>query len=103
MPAGGPVRVTREGLVELAVLVSAGSSRAGIRGVHGDALKVAVHSAPERGKANNEVEEVVAEWIGMASGCVSVVSGRTSRRKILRIDGITGPALAGCLTGRGKA
>jgi uncharacterized protein len=103
MNAGGPVRITGKGLVELAVLVSAGSSRAGVRGVHGETVKVAVRSAPERGRANREVEEVVAEWLGVRSGAVKVSSGGTSRRKILRIAGVPGAALIERLSGRSRA
>jgi len=73
---------------ELAVLVSAGSSRSGVQGIHGMALKVAVRSPPERGKANAEVEHVLADLLGLSRKQVRVVAGLTSRRKRLQINGI---------------
>jgi len=93
----------REGGVEFAVIVSAGSSRPGVRGVHGSALKVAVSAAPERGKANAELEEAVAGFLMMPVRAVSVVSGRTSRRKRMLVKGLSGERLqqaVGGLAGR---
>jgi uncharacterized protein len=72
---------------EFSVLVSAGSSRSGVRGLHGDALKLAVRSAPEKGRANDEVESVLAEFLGLPRKQVSVVSGHTSRRKRVQAMG----------------
>jgi uncharacterized protein (TIGR00251 family) len=70
------------------VLVSAGSSASKVRGVHGDALKVAVRAAPEKGKANSEVEEVLAKFFGVGPRSVAVVSGQTSRSKVVQITGV---------------
>jgi uncharacterized protein len=72
---------------EFNVLVSAGSSRSGIRGLHGDAIKLAVRSAPEKGRANDEVESVLAEFLGLPRKQVCVVAGPTSRRKRIRALG----------------
>ena len=70
------------------VLVSAGSSASKVRGVHGDALKIAVRAAPEKGKANSEAEEVLAAFFGIGPRSVTVVSGQTSRNKVVQISGI---------------
>ena len=80
-----------EGGCELAVLVSAGSSRSGVQGIHGMALKVAVRSPPERGKANAEVERVLAGLLRLSRKQVRVVAGLMSRRKRVQLNGI-GPA-----------
>src|SRR5579862_8876979 len=74
--------------VRLSVLVSAGSSKSMVRGIHGNVLKVAVRSPPEKGKANKEAEEVLAEFFGVGKGSVSVVAGQTSRNKQVVIRGI---------------
>lgn len=71
------------------VLVSAGSARPGVRGLHGAALKLAVRSAPEKGRANDEVETVLAEFLGLPRKQVRVVSGHTSRRKRVQVLGCT--------------
>ena len=75
--------------VEFEVRVSAGSVKAGVRGVHGGALKVAVNAPPERGKANAEALKVIAGWLRVPAGRVAVLSGQASRRKRVRVAGVT--------------
>jgi uncharacterized protein (TIGR00251 family) len=88
--ASGPLPcVTLQGGVEFEVLVSPGSARACVRGVHGSALKVAVHAPPEKGKANAEVEELLAEYFSLPPRQVRVVRGLTSRKKRVQAMGIT--------------
>src|SRR5690349_11123451 len=70
------------------ILVSAGSSASKVRGGHGNALKVAVRAAPEKGKANAEVEEVLADFFRVGKRNVSVIAGHTSRNKQVQIIGI---------------
>lgn len=59
MDTAGVVRACPGG-VTVAVLASAGAAQSKVRGLHGDALKVAVRAAPEKGKANAEIEELLA-------------------------------------------
>ena len=49
-------------------------------------LKCFVKAAPEDGKANKEVIEVVSNAAGVAKKFVEIVSGLTSRKKKLAID-----------------
>ena len=74
--------------MRLTVKVIPKSSRDSIAGWVGDALKVCVTAAPERGKANAAVEAVLADALGLARGRVRTVAGLTSPRKILEIDGV---------------
>ncbi len=83
---GGGGKEGAEGPVEIAVLVSAGSTRTGIRGMHGGMLKVAVSAPPERGKANEELERILAKWLGVPARTVRVVAGASSRRKRVRVE-----------------
>lgn len=87
-PASLPC-VTLQGGIEFEVLVTPGSAKACVRGVHGTALKVAVHAPPEKGKANAEVEELLAEYFGLPARQVHVVSGQTSRKKRVQVLGVT--------------
>lgn len=73
----------------LSVKVAAGSSADGIQGWLGDELKVRVTAAPERGKANAAVLEVLAEALGLRRQAIRIVSGHGSARKIVEIDGMT--------------
>jgi uncharacterized protein len=75
--------------IEFEVLATPGSSVSKVRGVHGTALKVAVRAAPERGKANDEIVEVLADFFDVAEHTVTIVSGETSRNKRVRIDGLS--------------
>jgi uncharacterized protein (TIGR00251 family) len=49
-------------------------------------LKVRVRAVPEKGKANAALVAVLAKALGLAKNKVSLVSGDTQRKKILRID-----------------
>jgi uncharacterized protein (TIGR00251 family) len=71
----------------LRVRVSPGASRDGIRGLFGDALKVAVRQPPEKGRANREVARLLAEAVAASPGDVEVVQGLTSRDKTVRFRG----------------
>lgn len=75
--------------IEFDVLATPGSSVSKVRGIHGDALKVAVRAAPERGKANDEVIEVLASFFDVARQNVAILSGETSRNKRVRIAGLS--------------
>jgi hypothetical protein len=81
------------GGVELAVRVAPGSARAGVRGPYGEQLKVAVRSPPEKGKANHELEEVLAAFFGVPARQARVVAGHTSRSKRVRLYGLDANAL----------
>ncbi|MCY3021305.1 MAG: DUF167 domain-containing protein [Planctomycetota bacterium] len=79
----------RAGGVTVEILASAGASVSKVRGLHGNALKVAVRAPPEKGKANAEIEELLAEFFGVARNHVSVVAGQTARAKRVVVLGIT--------------
>jgi uncharacterized protein YggU (UPF0235/DUF167 family) len=66
-----------------------GASRDEIAGWLGDALKVRVAAAPERGRANDAVVRLVAAALGVPAAQVRVAAGTGSPRKTLEIDGLT--------------
>lgn len=73
----------------LAVKVASKSSEDAVQGWIGEALKVRVRAAPERGKANAAVVEVLARSLGVSRSSLRIVSGPTSPRKVVEIDGLT--------------
>jgi uncharacterized protein (TIGR00251 family) len=83
--------------VEITVKVVPGASRNRIVGPLGDALKVQVSAAPERGKANTALTALLADVLGVSVKCVSVVRGSTSQRKIVLIRGVSLSDAAGSL------
>ena len=76
------------GSTEILVHVQPGARRSGIVGVHGDALKVAVRAKATEGAANRAVCELIAGILSVAGSAVAVTSGRRSRRKWIRVDGV---------------
>jgi uncharacterized protein (TIGR00251 family) len=75
--------------VKLRIKVVAGSSRSGIAGWLGDALRVRVSAPAERGKANAAVEALLSQALGLSGGGAKIVSGSTSPRKVVEIFGLT--------------
>ena len=65
------------------------TSRAGIGGAHGDALKVKVTAPPVDNLANEALVELLAKSLKIRRGAVRIVSGRTSRIKIIQVEGLT--------------
>lgn len=80
--------------MKLSIKVVPGSSRDCIAGWLGDALKVKVKAPPEAGKANVAVEKVLAKTLGLPKGAVQIISGTSSSRKIVEIDGLSEEELA---------
>ena len=70
------------------VKVVPGASRSRIAGEYGDGIRVQVAAAPERGKANEALTELLAEKLGVAHRDVTVVRGMTSPRKTVLVAGV---------------
>ena len=81
------------GNVTFDILVQPRASRAKIGPVHDGRLKVAVTSPPVDGEANAAVIELLAKSLGVGKGAVEVVAGASSRRKTVRIAGVTRAAI----------
>jgi uncharacterized protein (TIGR00251 family) len=72
----------------LKLRVSPGARRPGIAGRYGDAWKVRVSEPPEDGRANEAVLRLLAETLAVPRARVSLVSGQSSRDKIVVLDGL---------------
>ena len=72
----------------LKLRVSPGARRPGFAGRHGDAWKVRVAEPPEGGRANEAVLRLLAETLDVPRGSVALVSGYSSRDKIVTLDGL---------------
>lgn len=94
-----PVRDT-DGGATLEVLVQPRASRPRLGPVHDGRLKVAVTAPPVDGEANAAVIELVAKQVGVPRSAVEVIAGAASRRKSLRIAGITAATVAATLAER---
>ena len=76
----------------LRLRVSPGAGGSAVVGRHGDAWKVRVTEAPERGRANDAVLRLLAETLALPRTALTLVSGHGAREKIVELTGM-GPAL----------
>lgn len=69
--------------VTLPCWVQPKSSSDAVVGIHGDSLKVAITAPPVDGKANAHLCKYIAKLARVPKSSVELVSGHTSRRKLL--------------------
>ena len=79
---------TAEGTI-LNVKAQPRSSKAGVDGLLGDAVKVRVRCAPVDGNANKELVETLADAFGLPKSRVVFKSGETSKQKRILLMGVT--------------
>ena len=60
-----------------------------IDGVHDGAVRIAVTAAPEKGKANKAIAELLAKVLEVRKSDVCVLSGETSPQKRFLVAGAT--------------
>lgn len=53
---------------------------------NGDCLKVYVNAAPEKGKANKRVCDILAKHFSVRKSSVKVIKGHTSKEKVIEIS-----------------
>ena len=71
------------------VRVHAGARRTAICGEHDGAVRVDVAAAPEKGKANRAVSQLLAQTLNVSSSSIELLAGATSPRKRLLVVGVT--------------
>ena len=76
-----------KGGLYLNVHAQPGARRPQLRGLHGDALKIAVSEQAQEGKANEAICRFVADGLQLGNSDVELVSGQASRRKRLFLHG----------------
>ena len=74
--------------VSIRVYVAPRSSSNKVVGVHNGAVKVALTAPPVEGAANKALVEFLAKTLGIPRGTVRLVSGDTSRNKVVQVEGI---------------
>jgi len=82
----------------IAVKAMPGARKNSVIGERGGALRIAVTAAPERGKANEAVVEVLARSLNLKGSQISLLTGATSRDKRFLIAGIERADLKSRLT-----
>jgi uncharacterized protein len=72
----------------LPVRAHPGARRNEIRGEQDGMLKVSVTQAPEKGKANKAVIELLAKKLGLKKSQIELIAGETSHQKRFLIHGL---------------
>ena len=64
-----------------------------ITGIVGDTLKLAVTAPPVDGRANEACIEFFANLLAVPRSSITIASGGTSRRKVIRVAGLSADEL----------
>jgi len=76
-------------MARFTVKVHPRARRSAVTGRLGDAWKLDLTAPPVEGKANEECVRFLAELVGVPRARVRIVTGLTSRTKVVEIEGIT--------------
>ncbi|WP_222194624.1 DUF167 domain-containing protein [Modestobacter italicus] len=82
----------------MAIRVRPGASRTAVGGAHDGALVVRVTARAVDGRATEAALAAVADAFGVRRSAVTLVTGATSRTKLVEVDGGTDAVLR-CLQG----
>jgi len=85
--------------ITFAVKVQPRAKNNAVVGKLGNALKVALTAPPVDGRANQACIEFFADLLNLPRSAVTIVSGQSSRNKVIRVTGISAEALADKLRG----
>jgi uncharacterized protein (TIGR00251 family) len=77
------------GGITFAVKVHPRARENAITGEFGDALKVSLTSPPVDGRANEACIEFFAKLLMVPRSSVTIASGQTSHRKVIRVSGLS--------------
>jgi len=88
----------KNGHLRFPVRVKPRASKSAILGVKLDALEVAVAAPPVDGAANDELVRTIAAALGIAKRQVAIVSGESSRTKLVDVTGVSEEILRAKLT-----
>lgn len=77
---------TAAGPLRLPIRVVPGARRSEVVGRVGDVWKLRVHAAPERGRANAEVVELLARTLGVPRSSIRIVHGRSAGDKLVEVE-----------------
>jgi uncharacterized protein (TIGR00251 family) len=81
----------------LPVKAQPGARRNAIVSEHAGALRVAVTAAPDKGKANEAIAELLAKTFDIPKSAVELITGATSRQKRFMLKGQSRETVAAVL------
>jgi hypothetical protein len=83
-----PIHETPTG-ASFAIKVHPRAKKNAITGELGDALKLASTAPPLNGRANDACIEFFANLLDVPRSSITIASGETSRRKVIRVAGLS--------------
>jgi uncharacterized protein len=86
------IQETAAGLT-FAIRVQPRAKRNAIIGELGGALKLALTAPPVDGRANDACVKFLAETLDVHRNCITLVSGQSSRNKVVRVKGLSAQEL----------
>lgn len=89
---------TRPGGVRFPVRVQPRASRTEVAGTQQGVLKVRLHAPPVDGAANEALVEFLADSLGVPRRLVRIVSGASSRTKVVEVTGVDAAAVSRLIT-----
>lgn len=87
------IQANELGLV-IQVKAQPGGRKNEVRGEHAGALRVSVTQAPEKGKANVAIIEVICDALGLRRNQIALIAGETNPRKKFLIREVEAADLA---------
>lgn len=73
--------------IRIKLRVSPGAAQSAVVGRHGDAWKLRITAAPERGRANDGVVALLARTLDVRPDAVRLVAGASGRDKVVDVEG----------------
>jgi uncharacterized protein (TIGR00251 family) len=75
--------------ITFAVRIHPRAKRNAVVGEIGEALKISLTAPPIDGRANEACIEFLAELLDLPRSSIAVISGHTSRNKVVRVEGLS--------------
>ena len=85
---------TGQGGVTFTVKVHPRAQKNALTGKIGEALKLSLTAPPVEGRANEACIEFFANLLKLPRSSITIASGQNSRRKVIRVAGMTAEELA---------
>jgi len=81
------LRSSKQGVL-IDIHLQPGARHEGIKGIHGERLKLAVNSPPVDGKANKRARTFLSSFFHIPKSDVELISGGSSRQKSFLLKGM---------------
>jgi uncharacterized protein len=74
----------------LTIKVTPNAGRNDVTGCKDGVWQIKIGAAPDKGKANKELVDFLAEKLGVRKSAIEIIKGQTSRNKMLKVEGLGG-------------